>query len=75
MDLSLFCLRAFVKRGQDREYYDILELSGKSPTTEEIKKAYKKASLNYHPDKLAQRGIAVTPEIKQKFVKVTRLLN
>ena len=33
------------------EYYQILGLTTKNPTDEELKKAYKKAALKYHPDR------------------------
>ena len=42
MLLMLVCL--------DKEYYDILGVKP-SATQKEIKKAYKKLSLKYHPDK------------------------
>jgi len=70
MNLNFIIVRAFVKKGDTREYYNLLDISTKNPTTDEIKKAYKKASLTLHPDKLAQKGIEVTDEHKQRYVKV-----
>ena len=67
MNPAVLFLRAFLKK--DKEYYEILEIPLKS-SQDEIKRAYKKLSLTNHPDKLAQRGIQVTDEHKQSFVKV-----
>ena len=39
----------------DRDYYDILGISRDS-SNEAIRKAYKKKSLQLHPDKVQQRG-------------------
>jgi DnaJ-class molecular chaperone len=70
--LLLLCCRSCLKGdGDNNEYYEILELPNRTVNQEAIKKAFKKASLNYHPDKLAQRGIEVTAENKLKFLKVT----
>lgn len=70
--LLLLCCRSCLKGdGDNNEYYEILGLPGRNVNQEAIKKAFKKASLNYHPDKLAQRGIVATAENKQMFLKVT----
>lgn len=68
-DIGLFLMQSCMKSDENKEYYDILELSPHS-STDEIKRAYKKASLTYHPDKLKQRGEEITPEYRQKFGKI-----
>eukprot|EP01032_Pedospumella_encystans_P038857 gene38857-44046_t len=66
-----FCFRSCLKGDSEREYYDILEIDNPNVATVEIiKRQYKKLSLSVHPDKLAQRGIEVTAEHKQKFLKI-----
>lgn len=67
--LSL-CFRSCLKGDNDREYYNILELDQRNPTTDDVKRSYKKLSLSLHPDKLAQRGLPVTADSRQAFVKV-----
>ena len=58
---------------EGEEYYTILGLD-KSCTSEQIRKAYKKKSLQYHPDKVAQfaaRNPNKRPdEIQADFVKI-----
>ena len=68
-DFSLFLLQSFMKSDENKEYYDLLEIKSNA-NSDDIKKAYKKASLTYHPDKLKQRGAEATPEERQKFVKI-----
>lgn len=69
--LFIFCFKGCLKGEHDGEYYEILELENtRRCTVEDIKRQYKKLSLNLHPDKLAQRGIENTPEMRQKFLKL-----
>ena len=66
----LFVFRSCL-RGNDRcvEYYERLGVT-KNATREDIRRAYRLKSLAMHPDKLAQRGQAVTPEIQAQFTSV-----
>jgi len=69
--LFVFCFKSCLKGDHDTEYYDILQIDRPSlANTDLIKKQYKRLSLDLHPDKLAQRGMEVTPEQKQRFLKV-----
>lgn len=66
--IFLFCCRSCLKgEGADDEYYTRLGLEGKDASTDTIKKAYKRKSLELHPDRLAQKGITVTPEHNLQF--------
>jgi preprotein translocase subunit Sec63 len=67
----LLCCRSCLKGEDNTELYEILAIDRRADG-DAIKKAYKKASLNLHPDKLAQRGIEQTNEHKQEFLKVCR---
>lgn len=69
--LFLCCFRSCLKGDDDKEYYTILDIEDPyRATTEQIKRQYKKLSLNLHPDKLAQRGVQVTQEHRQQFIRL-----
>jgi hypothetical protein len=69
--ILLFCCRSCLRGSEnDRAYYDALGIEyPKSASIDDIKKAYKKKSLEIHPDKLRQRGIEATPELQAQFLK------
>ena len=50
-------------------FYQLLDIE-RDATPDEIKKAYKRKSLQMHPDKLAQRGEVVTEELQAKFTRM-----
>ena len=66
----LFCCRACLKGERDTLYYDMLGLEDRKASAEAIKRAYKMKSLELHPDRLARKGIQVTPEHNQQFQKL-----
>lgn len=69
--LFTFCFKGCLKGENDKEYYQVLEIDdNRRCSQDDIKRQYKKLSLNLHPDKLAQRGIENTPEMRQKFLKL-----
>lgn len=57
----------FVKNTESA--YKILELS-KDATDEQVKKAYKKMAIKYHPDKVGHLGEDVQKDANEKFKKV-----
>ena len=71
-DLALFlcCCKSFLGDDTDDEdFYRILGVE-RDASQDEIKRAYKKQSLQMHPDKLAQRGKPVTDEDQARFTRM-----
>jgi len=54
---------------QNKSFYAILGVE-RDASPEEIKRAYKRQSLQMHPDKLAQRGQTATDEDHAKFTRM-----
>ncbi len=49
--------------------YKILEIE-KTVSDDEVKKAYRKMAVKYHPDKVAQLGVDIQKSAEEKFKKV-----
>jgi len=64
--LLVLCLTSFVDISlAGRNYYDVLGVK-RSATRNEIRKAFKKLSLQYHPDKIEE----ATPETTERFSEI-----
>lgn len=61
-------IKSMFQKSSDSDY-KILEISDKA-TEDEIKKAYRKMAMKYHPDKVAHLGDEVQKAAKEKFQKV-----
>mmetsp|Transcript_69439 Transcript_69439/g.77670 ORF Transcript_69439/g.77670 Transcript_69439/m.77670 type:complete len:594 (-) Transcript_69439:9-1790(-) len=73
-DLAFFlcCCKSFLGSDESSDYtnfYDLLDIE-RDATNDEIKKAYKRKSLQMHPDKLAQHGKVITEEDQSKFTRM-----
>ena len=67
-DANFHSLRAMYFRDTNSDY-EILEIT-KSATDDEVKKAYRKMAVKYHPDKVSSLGEEIQKAAKEKFQKV-----
>ncbi|MBL7963420.1 MAG: TerB family tellurite resistance protein [Flavobacteriales bacterium] len=65
----LASMHAMFRRPSSSTAYQILELEP-TATDEEVKKAYRRMAIKYHPDKVAQLGEEVQKAAAEKFRKV-----
>lgn len=71
-DLAFFicCCKSFIGSDDEEEnYYSLLGIDPDA-SGEDIKRAYKRQSLQMHPDKIAQRGGKVTEADQARFTKM-----
>ena len=54
-----------------RDYYEVLGVD-KSATADDIKRAYRKLAVKYHPDKVATLGEDVQKAGEEKFKAVSQ---
>ncbi|KAL3922105.1 MAG: hypothetical protein SGARI_006529, partial [Bacillariaceae sp.] len=55
--------------GGEESFYQLLGID-RDATPDEVKRAYKRKSLQIHPDKLAQKGKTITEDDKAKFTRM-----
>lgn len=68
-DKDLGSLSAMFRTADPSAAYDVLEIT-RSATDDEVKKAYRRMAMKYHPDKVAQLGDEVQKAANEKFKKV-----
>jgi DnaJ-class molecular chaperone len=51
---------------EKRDYYEVLGLQ-KGASEDEIKKAFRKMAMKYHPDKVANAGEDIRQQATEKF--------
>mmetsp|Transcript_19077 Transcript_19077/g.39952 ORF Transcript_19077/g.39952 Transcript_19077/m.39952 type:complete len:601 (-) Transcript_19077:268-2070(-) len=73
-DIAFFlcCCRSFLSssgRDDSESFYDLLGVEPDA-SSDELKRAYKRQSLQMHPDKLAQKGQTVTAADRDRFTRM-----
>jgi DnaJ like chaperone protein len=68
-DKDLGSLSAMFRTADPSAAYSILEIAPEA-SDEEVKKAYRRMAMKYHPDKVAQLGEEVQKAANEKFKKV-----
>ncbi len=68
-DKDLGSLSAMFRTADPSAAYEVLEIP-RTATDEEVKKAYRRMAMKYHPDKVAQLGEEVQKAANEKFKKV-----
>jgi DnaJ like chaperone protein len=68
-DQDLGSLSAMFRTGDPNAAYEVLEIPP-TATDDEVKKAYRRMAMKYHPDKVAQLGEEVQKAATEKFKKV-----
>jgi len=66
---DLGSLSAMFRKADPSAAYEILEIAA-TATDEEVKKAYRRMAMKFHPDKVAQLGDEVQKAAGEKFKKV-----